>query len=105
MPRQLRPSQYQSWGPKLLQVQNLGGGVVVFFLRGQNRNFGKVRGLKLQLSLDLSSNLINFIWGCEGWILRFPVKDQFLLLNECSSVGSQCKYNLCLQCMSFTKKG
>jgi len=38
-------------GPKLLQLQNLVGGFVIFFLGGQNRNFGKVRGLKLQLSL------------------------------------------------------
>ena len=51
MPHQRRPSQYQFWGPKLLQLQNLGGCFVVFFLRGQNRNFGKVRGIKLQLSL------------------------------------------------------
>ena len=39
-------------GPKLLQLQNLGGGSVVFFiLGGQNRNFVKVRGRKLLLSL------------------------------------------------------
>jgi len=38
-------------GPKLLQLQNLGGCFVVFFLGSQNRNFEKVRGLKLQLSL------------------------------------------------------
>ena len=38
------------WGPKLLQLQNLGGGFVVFFLGGQNRNFVKVRGRKLLLS-------------------------------------------------------
>jgi len=50
VPRQRRPSQYQPWGPKLLQLQNLGGCFVVFFLGGQNRNFGKVKGLKLQLS-------------------------------------------------------
>jgi len=31
-------------------MQNLGGRFVVFFLRGQNRNIGKVRGLKLLLS-------------------------------------------------------
>jgi len=31
VPRQRRPSQYQSWGPKLLQLQNLGGCFVVFF--------------------------------------------------------------------------
>jgi len=42
-------------GPKLLQLQNLGGCFVVFFLGGQNRNFGKVRGLKLQLSLLFTS--------------------------------------------------
>jgi len=34
VPRQHRPSQYQPWGPKLLQLQNLGGCFVVFFLRG-----------------------------------------------------------------------
>jgi len=38
-------------GPKMLQLQNLGGGFVVFFLGGQNRNFVKVRGRKLLLSL------------------------------------------------------
>jgi len=53
VPRQRRPRQNWSWGPKLPQVQNLGGGFVVFFLGGQNRNFGKVRGLKLLLSLLL----------------------------------------------------
>jgi len=42
-------------GPKLLQLQNLGGGFVVFFLEGQNRNFEKVMGLKLQLSLNIIS--------------------------------------------------
>ena len=57
MPRQRRPSQYQPWGPKLLQLQNLGGCFVVFFLGGQNRNFGKVRGLKLQLSQYISANI------------------------------------------------
>ena len=46
VPRQRRPSQYQSWGPKLPHVQNLGGGFVVFFLGGQNRNFEKVWGAK-----------------------------------------------------------
>ena len=50
VPRQRRPSQNWPWGPKLPQLQNLGGGFVIFFLGGQNRNFGKVRGLKLQLS-------------------------------------------------------
>jgi len=48
VPRQRRPSQHQPWGPKLPQVQNLRGCFVVFFLGGQNRNFDKVRGLKLQ---------------------------------------------------------
>jgi len=51
VPRQHRPSQYQPWCPKLPLVQNLGGCFVVFFLGGQNRNFEKARGLKLQLSL------------------------------------------------------
>jgi len=50
VPRQRRPSQNWPWGPKLPLVQNLGGGFVVFF-RGQNRNFGKVKGLKLLLNL------------------------------------------------------
>jgi len=61
VPRQRRPSQYQPWGPKLLQLQNLGGCFVVFFLGGQNRNFGKVRGLKLQLNLKLKEGLSN-VW-------------------------------------------
>jgi len=52
VPRQRRPNQNWSWGPKLPQVQNLGGGFVVFFLGGQNRIFEKVRGLKLLLSHD-----------------------------------------------------
>jgi len=39
MPRQRRPSQNWPWGPKLPQVQNLGGDFVVFFLGCQNRNF------------------------------------------------------------------
>jgi len=29
--RQRKPSQNWSWGPKMPQVQNLGGGFVVFF--------------------------------------------------------------------------
>ena len=50
MSRQRRPSQNWPWGLKLPHVQNLRDGFV-FFLGGQNRNFGKVRGLKLLLSL------------------------------------------------------
>ena len=73
MPRQRRPSQYQPRGPKLSQVQNLGGCFVVFFLGGQNRNFEKVRGLKLQLSLNYSniikkmvpSKSTKFIRSCD----------------------------------------
>jgi len=42
-------------GPKLLQMQNLGGRFVVFFLGDQNRNFVKVRGLKLQLSQKINT--------------------------------------------------
>jgi len=53
--RQRRPSQNWPWGPKLPQVQNLGGSFVVIFLGGQNRNFGKVKGLKLLLSLFLGN--------------------------------------------------
>ena len=51
MPRQRRPSQNWQWGPKLPQMQNLEGRFVVFFLEDQNRNFVKVKGLKLQLIL------------------------------------------------------
>jgi len=51
VPRQRRPSQNWPWGPKLPQMQNLKGSFVVFFLGDQNHNFGKVRGLKLLLSL------------------------------------------------------
>jgi len=43
-------------GPKLLQMQNLGGHFVVFFLKGQNLNFVKVKGLKLQLTRGLTSD-------------------------------------------------
>jgi len=38
-------------GAKTATMQNLGDRFVVFSLGGQNRNFVKVRGLKLQLSL------------------------------------------------------
>jgi len=31
VPRQRRPSQYQLWGPKLPQLQNLGDCFIVFF--------------------------------------------------------------------------
>jgi len=48
--RQRIPSQNWHWEPKLPQMQNLRGRFVVFFLGGQNRNFVKVKGLKLQLS-------------------------------------------------------
>jgi len=33
-PRQRRSNQNWHWGPKLPQMQNLGGRFVVFFLRG-----------------------------------------------------------------------
>jgi len=39
-------------GSKLLQLQNLGTILSFFFLGGQNRNFEKVRGLKLLLNLN-----------------------------------------------------
>jgi len=45
-------------GPKLLQLQNLGVFFLFFFLGGQNRNFEKVRGLKLQLSLFIKDNFV-----------------------------------------------
>jgi len=48
---QRRPGQNWPWGPKLPQVQNLNGRFVFFFLGSQNRNFEKVREVKLLLSL------------------------------------------------------
>jgi len=39
------------WGAKTATVAKLRGLFCSFFLGGQNRNFEKVRGLKLQLSL------------------------------------------------------
>ena len=74
MPRQRRPGQYQSWGPKLLQLQNLGGCFVVFFLGGQNRNFGKDRGLKLQLSLKI---MFFFIMINQNILWKFPTSNKF----------------------------
>jgi len=44
VPRQRRPSQNRPWGPKLPQKQNLGGGFVVFFLRGKIANLEKLGG-------------------------------------------------------------
>jgi len=48
--RQRIQSQNWPWGLKLPHVHNLGGGFVAFFLGAQNRNFEKVRELKLSLS-------------------------------------------------------
>ena len=56
VPHQRRLSQNSPWGPKLPHVQNLGDDFVVF-LRSQNRNFEKVMGLKLLLSLILIEDL------------------------------------------------
>jgi len=52
VPPQRRPSQNWHWRPKLPQMQNVGGCFIVFFLGGQNYNFVKVKGLKLQLSQE-----------------------------------------------------
>jgi len=52
VPHQRRPSQNWAWGPKLPHVQNLGVGFVVFFVKSQNRNFKKVKRLKLLLNLN-----------------------------------------------------
>jgi len=41
-------------GAKIATVAKLGGGFVVFFLGGKNRNFVIVRGRKLLLSLNLN---------------------------------------------------
>jgi len=41
VPRQRRPCQYWSWGPKLPQVQNLESGFVVFFLGGPKSQLWK----------------------------------------------------------------
>ena len=46
MPRQRRPSQNWLWGSKLPQVQNLGGGFLVFFLRGPKSQLWKSSGAK-----------------------------------------------------------
>jgi hypothetical protein len=53
VPRQCKLSQNWPWWPKLPHVQNLGR-FCSFFLEGQNRNFGKVKGLKLLLSLSFT---------------------------------------------------
>ena len=42
---------FWSWGAKTVTDAKLRGCIVVFFLRSQNHNFVKVRGLKLQLNL------------------------------------------------------
>jgi len=46
VPRQRRPSQNWLWGSKLPQVQNLGGGFLVFFLRGPKSQLWKSSGAK-----------------------------------------------------------
>jgi len=46
LPRQRRPSQDWPWGPKLSQMQNLGGGFVVFFLRSPKSQLWKSLGVK-----------------------------------------------------------
>jgi len=52
VPRQHRPSQNWLWWPKLLHMQNLGGGFVVFFLRAKNATLGK-SGAKVLFGLSL----------------------------------------------------
>jgi len=42
------------WGPKVLQMQNLGGRFVVFILMGPKSQLYESQGLKLQLSLKKS---------------------------------------------------
>jgi len=50
------------WGPKLLQLQNLGGGFLVFYsLGGKNRNFVKVKGRKLLLNLSRIDDLLVYL--------------------------------------------
>jgi len=44
MPRQRRPSQNWSWGQKLPQMQNLGGGFVTFFLGAKIATLKKLGG-------------------------------------------------------------
>jgi len=44
VPRQRRPSQNWPWGPKLPQVQNLGGGFVIFFSGVKIATLEKLRG-------------------------------------------------------------
>jgi len=84
VPRQRRPSQNWHWGPKLPQMQNLGGSFVVFFLEGQNRNFVKVRGLKLQL------RLYELIWLCIVWVL-WNERNNMLFSNYVKSISGKSK--------------
>jgi len=44
---------FLSWGAKTATVAKLKGRFCSFYLGGQNRNFEKVKGLKLLLSLSL----------------------------------------------------
>ena len=64
MPRQRRPGQNWLWGSKLPQVQNLGGGFVVFFLRGPKSQLWK-SGLKLLLSHTIykENNMFHLFWA------------------------------------------
>jgi len=47
------------------------GCFVVFFLGAQNRNFEKVRGIKLQLSQQINFMSQQIVIGCDG--IRSPI--------------------------------
>ena len=53
---------FLSWGTKTATVAKHRGLFCSFFFMVQNHNFGKVRGLKLQLSLILIIMLISVDW-------------------------------------------
>jgi len=53
---------FLAWGTKTATVVKLRGLFYsFFFLRGQNRNFRKVRELKLQLSQNINVQVIPFL--------------------------------------------
>ena len=51
VPRQRRPNQNWHWGPKLPQMQNLGGRFLVFFLKGPKSQLCESYGVKTTIKL------------------------------------------------------
>ena len=54
MPHHRRPSQNRHWGLKLPQVQNFGGGFVVFFLKGPESQLWESLGAKTVIKANLN---------------------------------------------------